>query len=168
MDKERLDPLGDMSDQSFFDGEAKRLVNEAIYAAVDAKGRTPKKSARKILSNGSDVRLVEFVKQNPELLDTVQSVKLALDDDVDSYLRGFISAETPERLRRVNDQQITYIEQLREQGRISYEISDYLFFGSASRNAEMAGIKGAFFGSLNLIHLLYYCISLRCGDCNLS
>lgn len=107
LDKERLDPLGDMSDQSFFDGEAKRLVNEAIYAAVDAKGRTPKKSARKILSNGSDIRLVEFVKQNPELLDTVQSVKLALDDDADSYLRGFISAETPERLRRVNDQQIT-------------------------------------------------------------
>ena len=155
LDKERLDPLGDMSDQSFFDGEAKRLVNEAIYAAVDAKGRTPKKSARKILSNGSDVRLVEFVKQNPELLDTVQSVKLALDDDVDSYLRGFISAETPERLRRVNDQQITYIEQLREQGRISYEISDYLFFGSASRNAEMAGIKGAFFGSILTLFICF-------------
>lgn len=154
LDRERLDPLGDMSDQSFFDGEAKKLVYEAIYASLDAKGRNPKKAARKILSNGSDVRLVEFVKANPELLDTVQPVKLALDDDADSYLRGFISAETPERLRRVNDQQIEFLEKLKAEGRISYDMSDYLFFGSASRNAEMAGIKGAFFGS---IYTLFIC-----------
>ena len=31
---------------------------------------------------------------------------------------------------------------------IKYKMSDYLFFGSASRNAEMAGIKGAFIGSI--------------------
>ena len=36
---------------------------------------------------------------------------------------------------------------MNDEGLISYELSDYLFFGSASRNAEMAGIKGAAIGS---------------------
>ena len=93
LDRARLDPAGDMSDQSFFDGQAKKLVYEAIYAELDITGRTPKKMARKLLSNGSDVRLVEFVKANPDLLDSVHPVKLALDDDADSYLRGFIDKE---------------------------------------------------------------------------
>jgi len=35
-----------------------------------------------------------------------------------------------------------------EEGRISYEFSDYILGGSASGNAEMAGIKGAFIGSM--------------------
>ncbi|MGB1419091.1 MAG: phosphate ABC transporter permease PstA, partial [Candidatus Puniceispirillaceae bacterium] len=35
-----------------------------------------------------------------------------------------------------------------EQGLISFQFSDYLIFGSASRNAEMAGIYGALIGSL--------------------
>ena len=154
LDAQRLDPLGDMSDQSFFDGEAKKLVYEAIYAELEASGRSKKKAARQILSSGSDVRLVSFVKNNIDKLDTVQPVKLALDDDTDSYLRGFISKDTPEKLRRVNDIQIEYIEALQAKGLISYELSDYLFFGSASRNAEMAGIKGAFFGS---IYTLFIC-----------
>ena len=55
LDRERLDPIGDLSDQSFFDGQAKKLVNEAIYAALDVNWRTPKKLARKLLSNGSYV-----------------------------------------------------------------------------------------------------------------
>ncbi len=155
LDRDRLDPAGDLSDQSFFDGEAKKLVNEAIYAELGVTGRKPKKAARSLLSNGSDVRLVEFVKENPQLLNSAHRVKLALDDDADSYLRGFISKDTPEKLRRINDQQIAFLEALQEKGLITREISDYLFFGSASRNAEMAGIKGAFFGSMLTLFICF-------------
>ena len=49
---------------------------------------------------------------------------------------------------------ISYIDLLQAKGRISYEISDYLFFGSASRDAEMAGIRGALVGSI----LTYWCV----------
>ena len=61
---------------------------------------------------------------------------------------GFIKRETTEADRRINDRVIGYVDDLNAQGRISYNVSDYLFFGSASRDAEMAGIKGAFVGSL--------------------
>jgi len=147
LDRERLDPLGDLSDQSLFDGQAKRLVQDAILSETGASSRKEKKAARKLLSNGSDLRLMSFVQDNPDLLNSTQTVKFALDDDADSYFRGFVKKDTPEKQRRLSDLQIQYLDQLNDSGRVSYEISDYLFFGSASRNAEMAGIKGAAIGS---------------------
>ena len=146
--RERLDPRGDMSDQSLFEGQAKKIINEAVLEFTGAKNRSEKKAARSLLSNGSDVRLVEFVKNNTDKLDTMQKIKFALDDDADSYFRGFIKKETPEKQRRLSDIEISYLDKMKKEGLISYEVSDYLFFGSASRNAEMAGIKGAFIGSM--------------------
>ena len=49
---------------------------------------------------------------------------------------------------------ISYVDLLEAKGRISYEISDYLFFGSASRDAEMAGIAGRWWDQYSR----YWCI----------
>ena len=100
LDRERLDPLGDLSDQSLFDGQAKRLVQDAILSETGASSRKEKKAARKLLSNGSDLRLMSFVQDNPDLLNSTQTVKFALDDDADSYFRGFVKKDTPEKQRR--------------------------------------------------------------------
>jgi len=148
LDRKRLDPAGDMSEQSFFDGQAKKIVQEAIYAELSASSRNDKRAARQLLSNGSDIRLVRFMSSSPEDFGTKKSLRFALDDDADSYFRGLIDPATPENLRRLNDRQITYLDQLNERGLIARRLSDYLFFGSASRNAEMAGIKGALIGSM--------------------
>ena len=89
-----------------------------------------------------------MVKNNPSLFGTTTSVKFALDDDIDSFLRGYIKRETPENERRISDKAIQFIDKLNKEGRISYEFSDYILSGSASGNPEMAGIKGAFIGSI--------------------
>ncbi len=89
-----------------------------------------------------------MVKNDPSLFGTVTKVKFALDDDIDSFLRGYIKRETPESERRISNKVIEYIDKLNEEGRISYEFSDYILTGSASGNPEMAGIKGAFIGSM--------------------
>jgi phosphate transport system permease protein len=81
-------------------------------------------------------------------LEQQQSLSLPLDDDVDSFLRGYIKRETPENERRISDKAIQFIDKLNKEGRISYEFSDYILSGSASGNPEMAGIKGAFIGSM--------------------
>ena len=146
--RDRIDPRGDMSDQSLFEGEAKKIINEAVLEFTGAKKRNEKKAARSLLSNGSDLRLVNFVQKNTDKLNSRQKIKFALDDDADSFFRGYIKKETPEKQRRLNDIEINYLEKMNKAGIITYEISDYLFFGSASRNAEMAGIKGAFIGSM--------------------
>ena len=147
LERERLDPLGDLSEQSLFDGQANKIIQEAILEKTGAKSRNEKKAARKLLSNGSDTRLIEFSRANPSLMNTVQKIPFALDDDADSYFRGFVRKDTPENQRRLSNIQIEYLDRMNDEGLISYELSDYLFFGSASRNAEMAGIKGAAIGS---------------------
>ncbi len=162
LDRDRLDPLGNLSEQSLFDGQAKKIIEEVVLEKTGAKSRNERKAARKLLSNGSDTRLTAFVRANPSLLNSTQKVKFALDDDADSYFRGFVKKETPEQLRRLSNIQIEYLDKMNEEGLISHEISDYLFFGSASRNAEMAGIKGAAIGSV-LTLLVCFVIAFPIG-----
>jgi phosphate transport system permease protein len=148
LDSARLDPTGDLSVQSLYDGDARGVIRAALYDATGASGRSGRKAAGKIISAGAEQRLRNAVLENPAILDTTQRMTFAVDDDVDSFLRGFIKRETPEKDRRINDKMIGYIDALQEQGLISFQFSDYLIFGSASRNAEMAGIYGALIGSL--------------------
>ena len=148
LDRAKLDPAGDQSAESLFNGDARGIIRAALYEATGASGRSGRKAAGKIISQGAEQRLRKAVMKDPSILDTRQSMRFAVDDDVDSLLRGFISRDTPESDRRVSDKTIGYINQLIADGRISYAFSDYLIFGSASRNAEMAGIYGAFIGSI--------------------
>ena len=145
---DELDPYGDASAQSLFDGDARGVLRDGFFELLDVSGRKNKKAAGKILSEGAEQRLRQMVVDNPSLLNTTQTITVAVDDDIDSFLRGFISRDTDESDRRINDKTIAYVDALQDMGRIDYLISDYLFFGSASRNPEMAGIKGAFFGSI--------------------
>ena len=145
---EELDPYGDASAQSLFDGNARGVLRDGFFELLDVSGRKNKKAAGKILSQGAEQRLRQMVVDDPSLLNTTQTITVAVDDDIDSFLRGFISRDTPEDDRRINDATIGYVDRLEEMGRVSYLVSDYLFFGSASRNPEMAGVKGAFFGSI--------------------
>ena len=148
LDSARLDPTGDLSVQSLYDGDARGVIRTALYEATGASGRSGRKAAGNIISAGAEQRLRNAVLDNPAILDTTQRMIFAVDDDVDSFLRGFIKRETPEEDRRINDKMIGYIDALQDQGLISFQFSDYLIFGSASRNAEMAGIYGALIGSL--------------------
>ncbi|MEC7559231.1 MAG: phosphate ABC transporter permease PstA, partial [Pseudomonadota bacterium] len=148
LDSAKLDPTGDLSVQSLYDGDARGVIRAALYEATGASGRSGRKAAGKLISAGAEQRLRNAVLDDPSILDTTQRMKFAVDDDVDSFLRGFIKRETPEKDRRINDKIIGYVDELRGKGLISFEFSDYLIFGSASRNAEMAGIYGALVGSI--------------------
>ena len=158
LDRARLDPAGDLSAASLYSGDADALILEASLASIGEEGRRKlKKALRKMVSSGASIRLIEYVTDNPEQLGTTQPIKFAVDDDIDSFLRGFIQRETPEKDRRIDDLTIEVVDKWQQAGLISYEISDYLFFGSASRDAEMAGIKGALIGSLLTLAI---CISI--------
>ena len=148
LDRAKLDPAGDLSVQSLYDGDARGVIRTALYEAAGASGRSGRKAAGKIISQGAEQRLRNTILDDPSILGTTRAMTFAVDDDVDSFLRGFIKRETPEKDRRINDKMIGYIDVLNDKGLISFRFSDYLVFGSASRNAEMAGIYGALVGSI--------------------
>jgi phosphate transport system permease protein len=148
VDRERIDPVGDLSVQSLYDGDARGIIRSALYEATGAEGRSGRKAAGKLISKGAEQRLREAIIKDPSLLGKTVAMKFALDDDADSFLRGYISSAVPEKDRRINDKQIEFINKLQKLQLISYDFSDYLIFGSASRDPEIAGIKGAFIGSM--------------------
>jgi len=149
LDPSRLDPEGSMTLESLSNGDFDGVIRDGLYAALgNPEGRKQKRAARGIISSGSSQRLMAYVLDNTAQMGQTVPVKFALDDDIDTFLRGLIDRNTPEADRRINDQVIAFVDRLEADGRVSYEISDYLFFGSASRDAEMAGIKGAFIGSI--------------------
>jgi len=149
LDAGRLDPTNQMTLESLAGGDFDGVIRDSLYQALgNPEGRKAKREARRLISSGSGQRLMTYVLDHPEHLGSTVSVQFAVDDDVDTFLRGLISREIPEVGRRISDQLIDYIDALDAQGRISYEISDYLFFGSASRDAEIAGIRGALVGSI--------------------
>ena len=148
LDRAKLDPAGDLSVQSLYDGDARGVIRKALFEAAEASGRSGRKAAGKIISQGAEQRLRSAILDDPDILDTTQSMTFAVDDDVDSFLRGYIKRETPEKDRRINDKMIGYIDTLDEEGLFRFRFSADLIFGSASRNAEMAGIYGALVGSI--------------------
>ena len=155
---QQLDPSGQMTAESLAEGDFDGVIRSSLYQALgNPEGRKAKREARRLISSGSSQRLMNYVLDNPDQLGSTVSIQFAVDDDVDTFLRGLISRDTPEADRRISNQLIDYIDALNAQGRVSYQISDYLFFGSASRDAEMAGIRGALVGS---ILTLLVCIAI--------
>lgn len=158
LDEQQLDPSGQMTAESLAEGDFDGVIRSSLYQALgNPEGRKAKRDARRLISSGSSQRLKNYVLDNPDRLGSTVAIQFAVDDDVDTFLRGLISRETPEADRRISNQLIDYIDALNAQGRVSYQISDYLFFGSASRDAEMAGIRGALVGS---ILTLLVCIAI--------
>ncbi|MGB1048035.1 MAG: phosphate ABC transporter permease PstA, partial [Litorivicinaceae bacterium] len=158
LDAQQLDPSGQMTAESLAEGDFDGVIRSSLYQALgNPEGRKAKREARRLISSGSSQRLMNYVLDNPDQLGSTVSIQFAVDDDVDTFLRGLISRDTPEADRRISNQLIDYIDALNAQGRVSYQISDYLFFGSASRDAEMAGIRGALVGS---ILTLLVCIAI--------
>ena len=101
--------------------EARAAAQKAAAQAKKEADRKAKKEARKIVSSGKDIRIAKLVKNDPSLFGTVTKVKFALDDDIDSFLRGYINRDTPESERRISDNVIAYVDKLSEENKRIWE-----------------------------------------------
>jgi phosphate transport system permease protein len=70
--------------------------------------------------------------------------------------------DTPESRRRVSDQAIVWTRALSDRGRISHDFNTYLFANADSREPELAGVKGALYGSI-LTMLITVALSVPVG-----
>ncbi len=59
-----------------------------------------------------------------------------------------LSYLVPESERRLNDQQVTWLERLKAQGRVQTHVNWLFFTSGDSREPELAGIRGALIGTL--------------------
>ena len=144
-----LDPLGDRSAESLGMGSYSKPPREALRVLLpDVKTRSEKRALNQLLSVGAEYELREFVNAHPDAIGTTRSFVFPLSDDADLYLSGNVNAELDESDRKISDQQIGWLDALRDQDRILSRWNwDFLTQGD-SREPELAGVQGAIRGSL--------------------
>ncbi len=101
--------------------------------------------------------LRDRVINNPSIIGSTVSVALPLSDDIDLLLKGLIDRSQPEDNRVISDRELSFIDHLEASGRIERRIAWFLFTSGDSREAEMAGLRSAFVGTLltMLVTLLF-------------
>lgn len=78
-------------------------------------------------------------------------ISVPVSDLSDQYLKGFIDRDSPESERKISDQQIRWIERLREEGAIQKRFNRALFLNPDSRDPERAGLATSIFGSIMIL-----------------
>jgi len=114
----------------------------------EVKGRSDKRKLYKLVSSGGAFILQNMVMRDTGIIGSSQKIWLPADDEVDMFLKGYISRDVAETDRRLNDKQIEWIDQLVTAGRLEKKFNTTFFTAGDSREPELAGIRGAVTGSL--------------------
>ncbi len=128
----------------------------------EVKERRALKSLYMLISPGAAFTLQEMVKENPRLIGTRQKVWVPANDDVDMLIKGQMKASEAEENRRIKDNQLGWIEKLREDGRLETRFNTTFFTSGDSREPELAGIWGAVKGSFYSL-LITFLLSFPIG-----
>ena len=148
-----LDPavldLGDDRDASAlsaanYQGAVKQSVR-ALFPEV--KKRRDRRKLTAMISTGAAYQVREMVLADPRLVGTTIAVWVPADDDIDMLMKGHIDRDLPEDERRVDDDQISWVDRLVELERIEKRFNKTFFTAGDSREPELAGVWGAVVGS---------------------
>ena len=124
------------------------IKNSLLELFPEVTKRKDKKALYKFVSNGGQYDLQAQVMADPALIGETINVWLPVGDDTSGYLRGHIDTTLPEKKRRFKDNQIEWVEELKADNRIDTRFNSTFFNRGDSREPELAGIKGALFGSV--------------------
>ncbi|MEW6136892.1 MAG: phosphate ABC transporter permease PstA [Thermodesulfobacteriota bacterium] len=130
------------------EGNYQGLIKESLLKAFpDADTRQLKRQLWALISPGAAYELRDLVVKRPELIGQTISLALPADDDVDMLMKGHTGRQGPEESRRLTDKQMAWIGQMEKDGRIRQQFNWAFFTNGDSREPELAGIRGALYGS---------------------
>ena len=134
---------------SSVDGNWLGLARSALRSQFpEVTGRREKRELYQLLSIGAGDEIQNTVTADPSLIGQTMAFDLPLSDDIDLVLKGLIDRNLPQSDRLVSDLELTWLDALVAQNRVSQMFAFQLFTNGDSREPEMAGLKGAIVGSL--------------------
>jgi phosphate transport system permease protein len=144
-----LDPEGKKDADTLAAGDYPALLKRSMAGLFpEINDRQEKRALYGLLSSGAAFDLQKNLRENPDLLGKTVRVWLPADDDVDMLVKGQIDRKLAEADRRLNDNQISWLDKLKADGRIEKQFNKRFFTFGDSREPELAGIWGAVMGSL--------------------
>ncbi|MEZ5865894.1 MAG: phosphate ABC transporter permease PstA [Geminicoccaceae bacterium] len=139
------------------------FVDEALaqlFPEADTPAAT--RELRSMVSNGSQFFVRDAVVADPALIGQTFPIWVPAADPIDQLHKEVIDRDLPANRRTVNDAQIGIYDQLVAEGRLRSTFNWTLFTAADSRFPELAGLKGALWGSLYLL-LVCFLISFPTG-----
>jgi len=144
--------INDTTAKSLQSANFRKTLKNSIYQQFpDVKGRKDKRSLFKLFSSNAEFTIKDQLLAKPHLFNTTAlkspaEVWVRLDDDVDSYLKNI---ETVGDVgARVDQKQAIWVKQLTQENRIEKRFNISFFTNGDSREPELAGVKGAFTGTI--------------------
>lgn len=161
-DPELIDPTGARTEDSLRAGDYSALVkNQLRQHFPDVTTRKKKRNLYRLISRGAAYELRDRVLEDPALIGHSARVEMPLSDDADLYIRGRISKSLPESDRRVTNEQIEWLETMKNAGTIKVVFNWNFLTSGDSREPELAGVGGALMGSImTLLVTLLLCFPL--------
>jgi phosphate transport system permease protein len=139
------------------------FVDQAIYDLFpDIDTPAEQRLMKSMVSNGAQFFVRDRIVAEPGLIGETFSLWLPVADPIDQLHKGVIDRDLPASRRNVNDQQIAIYDRMLEQDRIRSTFNWTLFTAADSRFPELAGLKGALWGSFYLL-LVCFLISFPAG-----
>lgn len=126
-------------------GSLLKTTLRGLYPSV--KTRKQKKQLYHLVSSNAEYTIREAVIADSNLIGVMHGFWIRTSSDVDMYLKGYIDEKLAESERRISDQQIAWIKDLKKNGRIELRFNTKFLTGGDSREPEQAGILGAVIGS---------------------
>jgi phosphate transport system permease protein len=147
-DQDKLGIDDVLDDDSVYAGNYGGIVKQGLRDMFpEVSGRRDKRQLYRLVSVGAEYDLRDMLVADRALLDTSQKVWVKAHSEASAYLKGQVSREVPEGDRKLKDNQMAWLDQLREQGRTDSRFNTTFFLSGDSREPEMAGIRAALHGS---------------------
>jgi phosphate transport system permease protein len=148
LDPAVVDPEGRRDPEALAAADYGALIRGALRERFpEAAGRAGGRRAMALVSNAGPLALQRAVQADPSLIGQRREFRLLASDDVDQFLKGHIDRDAPEDERPLDDQQIAWVDALREAGALELGFNSAFFTRGDSREPEMAGVGGAVAGT---------------------
>jgi phosphate transport system permease protein len=104
-----------------------------------------------LMSNDLGFQLLKMVREDPSLIGKTITVTGPLKSDAALYFKGEIKRATPEGERKLDNQQLDWMDKLKASGAVTSGFNIGFLTRSDSTEPEQAGVLGAIVGSLMML-----------------
>ena len=142
---DRADPAGANYDLLVAES-ALKMLGEVDDEYGEASGKV-----MEIMSNDLVFQLLKMVRADPSLIGRTVKVKGPVKSDAALYFKGDIKRSTPADSRKLDDQQLDWLDKLKASGAVSSGFNLGFLTRSDSTEPEQAGVLGAVVGSAMML-----------------
>jgi len=159
-----IDPQNTRDREKLRGANYRRIIQNTMYSQFpEVTERKAKQELFALVSaSGATNQIRQMVYNDPALIGQTIKVTVPTSDQVDQLLKGYIKRDVPEARRKVSDQQIAWVDELRSRKVIKKKFNTVLFTSPDSRDPELAGIASALIGSVMII-IIAFVLALPIG-----